>query len=41
MAITDRATMIRKVIKAKTDKLTKIVDDVTPEGLDMLEESIG
>ena len=41
MATTDRATMIRKAITAKTNKVTKIVDDITPEGLDMLEESIG
>ena len=41
MANTDRATMIRKEITTKTDKVTKIVDDITPEGLDMLEESIG
>ena len=41
MATTDRATMIRKAITSETDKLTKIVDDITPEGLDMLEESIG
>ena len=40
MATTDRATMIRKAITAETDKVTKIVDDITPEGLDMLEESI-
>ena len=41
MANTDGATMIRKAITAETDKVTKIVDDITPEGLDMLEESIG
>ena len=29
------------MITAETHKLTKIVDDITPEGLDMLEESIG
>ena len=36
MATTDRATMIRKTITAETDKVSKIVDDITPEGLDML-----
>ena len=41
MATTDRVTMIRKAITAETDKATKIVDDITTEGLDMLEESIG
>ena len=41
MATTDKETMIRKAITAETDKVTKIVDDITPEGLDMLEESIG
>ena len=41
MVTTDRATMIRKAITAETDKVTKIVDDITPKGLDMLEESIG
>ena len=41
MATTERAKMIRKVIRAETHKLTKFVDDITPEGLDMLEESIG
>ena len=40
MATTDRATMIRKAIKSNTDKVTKIVDDITPEELDMLDESI-
>ena len=33
--------MIRKSITAETDKVTKIVDDIPPERLDMLEESIG
>ena len=33
--------MIRKEITSNTDKLTKIVDDITPEGIYMLEESIG
>ena len=33
--------MIRKAITAETYKVTKIVDNITPEGLDMLEESIG
>ena len=33
--------MIRKEITAEMDKVTEIVDDITPEGLDMLEESIG
>ena len=41
MATTYRATMIRKAITYETYKVTKIVDDITPEGLDMLEESIG
>ena len=41
MVITYRATMIRKAITSETDKVTKIIDDITPEGLDMLEESIG
>ena len=41
MATTDRSTMIRKAITSKTDKVTKIVEDITPEGLDILEESIG
>ena len=41
METTDRATMIRKAITSETDKVTKIVDDITPERLDMLEESIG
>ena len=41
MVTTDRATMIRKAITSKTDKVTKIVDEITTEGLDMLEESIG
>ena len=41
MATTDRATMICKAITSKTYKVTKIVDDITPEGLDMLEEIIG
>ena len=41
MATTNRATMIRKEITAEMDKVTEIVDDITPEGLDMLEESIG
>ena len=41
MATTDRTTIIRKAITAKTDKVTKIVDDITPEGLYTLEESIG
>ena len=41
MSTTDRATMIRKAITSETDKVTKIVDVITPEGLDMLEESIG
>ena len=41
MATTYRATMIRKVITSKTYKVTKIVYEITPEGLDMLEESIG
>ena len=41
MATIDRATMIRKAIKPKTDKVTKIVDKIAQEGLDMLEESIG
>ena len=41
MATIYRATMIRKEITADTDKVTKIVYDITPEGLDMLEESIG
>ena len=41
MATTDRATMIRKAITAETDKVTKIVHDITPEDLDMLEERIG
>ena len=41
MATTDRVSMIRKAITAKTDKVTKIVDEITPEGLDMLEESMG
>ena len=40
MATTDRATMIRKAITSETDKVTKIVDDIKPEGLDMIEESI-
>ena len=41
MATIDRATMICKAIISETDKLTKIVYDITPEGLDILEESIG
>ena len=41
MATTDRATMICKVITPETYKVTKIVEDITPEGLDILEESIG
>ena len=41
MATTDRATMICKAITSKRDKVTKIVNEITPEGLDMLEESIG
>ena len=41
MATTYIATMIRKAITAETGKVTNIVDDITPEGLDMLEESIG
>ena len=41
MATTDRSTMIRKAIKSETEKLTKIVDDITLEGLDMLEENRG
>ena len=41
MKTIDGATMIRKAITAETDKVTKIVDEITPEGLDMLEESIG
>ena len=41
MTTTDRATMIRKAITSETDKVTKIVDDIIPEGLYMLEESIG
>ena len=41
MATTDRATMICKAITYKTYKVTNIVDDITPEGLDMLEEIIG
>ena len=41
MATIDRETMIRKAITFETDKVTKIVDDITPEGLYMLEESIG
>ena len=41
MATTYRATMIRKAITSETDKVTKIIYDITPEGLDMLEESIG
>ena len=41
MATTDRATMICKAITSKTDKVTKIVEKITPEGLDMLAESIG
>ena len=40
MATTDRATMISKAITPETDKVTKIVDDIKPEGLDMIEESI-
>ena len=41
MATTDRATIIRKAITYETDKVTKIVYGITPEGLDTLEESIG
>ena len=41
MATTDRAKMICKAITSETDKVTKILDDITPEGVDMLEESIG
>ena len=41
MATIDIATMIRKAITAETDKVTKIVYDTTPEGLDMLEKIIG
>ena len=41
MVTTDIATMIRKAITSKTDKVTKIVDDITPEGLNMREENIG
>ena len=41
MATMDRETMIHKEITAKTFKVTKIVDDISPEVLDMLEESIG
>ena len=41
MATTDREMMIHKAITSETDKVTKIVDAITPEGLDMLEESIG
>ena len=41
MATTDRATMICKAITAKTDKLAKILDDITPEGLYMLKKIIG
>ena len=41
MATTDRATMIRKEITSETDKVTKILDNITPEVLDMLEEIIG
>ena len=40
MATTDIETMIRKAITSETDKVTKIVYDITPEGLDMLEEKI-
>ena len=41
MATIDRETMIRKAITFETDKVTKIVDDITLERLDMLEEIIG
>ena len=41
MATTDRATIIRKAITSETDKVTNIVDNITLEGLDMLEEIIG
>ena len=41
MATTYRATMIRKAMTSETEKVTNLVDDITPEGLDMLEESIG
>ena len=41
MATTYIATMIHKAITPETDKVTKIVDDITPKGLDMLEEIIG
>ena len=41
MATTDRVTMICKAITSETDKVTKIVDNITLEGFDMLEESRG
>ena len=33
--------MIRKAIASETDKVMQIVDDITPEGLNMLDESVG
>ena len=41
MATIDRPKIIRKAITPKTDKVMKIVDNITPEGLYMIEESIG
>ena len=41
MATIDRETMICKAVTSERDKVTKIVYDITPEGLDMLEEIIG
>ena len=37
----NRATVVRDILTAQKDMITRIVRDITPETLDILEEEIG